>query len=124
MPKKEGRESMVKPALLLENESERIQALNGLHILDTPVEERYERITRLAARLLDIPIVLVNLVDSDVVWFKSCFGADGNSNETSRDDSFCSWTILHDEAMVVPDTLLDPRFKENPYVTGSPHVRF
>jgi signal transduction histidine kinase/ActR/RegA family two-component response regulator len=104
------------------DEDVRIEALRRYEILDSAPEEAFERITALAKRLFDVPIVLVSLVDVDRQWFKSCIGLDTRS--TSRDVSFCAHAILSDEVMVVPDARLDPRFADNPDVTGGPEIRF
>lgn len=103
-------------------EEARLAALDELHILDSEPEERFDRIVRIAAEVFDVPIALVSLVDRERQWFKSCFGLD--VKETSRDMAFCAHAILKDEVMIVPDALLDPRFADNPLVTGEPHVRF
>jgi GAF domain-containing protein len=105
-----------------ENEEQRLATLHGLQILDTPPEERFDRLTRIAQRVLDAPIAIVSLVDSDRQWFKSCQGLD--ATETPRSISFCGHTILGDKAFVVPDAALDPRFADNPLVAGAPHIRF
>ena len=104
------------------NEPERLAALRGLNILYTPSEERFDRITRLARQLLDIPTALISLVDEDRQWFKSAEGLD--ATETPRTVSFCGHAILNDYTLVVEDALLDPRFHDNPLVTGSPGIRF
>ena len=109
-------------AQLPEHEEERLAALNTLDILDSGPEERFDRIVRIASEAFDVPIALVSLVDRDRQWFKSCFGLD--VKETSRDMAFCAHAILENEVMIVPDALLDPRFADNPLVTGKPHVRF
>ncbi|KQV87196.1 hypothetical protein ASD15_28560 [Massilia sp. Root351] len=104
------------------NEAERIAALYALLILDTPREERYDRVIEFAAAEFDVPIALMSLIDSDRQWFKSGVGL--TACETGRDVSFCSHAILRAEIMVVPDALADPRFADNPLVTGPPHIRF
>lgn len=104
------------------DEGRRLAALERYEILDTPPEEAFERITRLAARVLDAPIALVSLVDRDRQWFKSCFGWD--LRESARETSFCTHAIEQDEVLVVPDARLDPRFSGNPLVTGDTHIRF
>lgn len=104
------------------NEAARIEALHGLDILDTPAEERFDSLTRLARRIFGVPIALVSLIDVDRQWFKSSAGLD--ATETARDVSFCSHAILEDDMLVIPDAHADPRFRENPFVTGDPHVRF
>jgi diguanylate cyclase (GGDEF)-like protein len=94
----------------------------ALEVLDTPPEERFDRVTRLARRLFGVPIALVSLVDSDRQWFKSRQGLD--ATETPRDVSFCGHSILEPELFVVEDAHRDERFHDNPLVTGEPHVRF
>lgn len=103
-------------------EQARVGELHALHILDTPPEERFDRLTRLARRLFSMPIAVVSLVDTKRQWFKSRVGLE--ACETSRDVSFCAHAILRDEVMVVPDALLDPRFQDNPLVVGEPYIRF
>ncbi|MBD8527106.1 MBL fold metallo-hydrolase [Pseudomarimonas arenosa] len=105
-----------------DDESDRLAALHALRLLDTPREERFDRYTRLAAGVTDTPVALISLVDDDRQWFKSCFGFD--IEETSREISFCAHAILQRELFVVPDTLLDSRFADNPVVCGEPRVRF
>lgn len=105
-----------------ENESDRIQALDELDILDTPDEERFDRITRLASQLVDAPIVLISLVDEDRQWFKSRVGLE--AQETPREFAFCTHAIMDSDVFVVPDATEDGRFRENPLVTGQPAIRF
>ena len=104
------------------NEEARIQALHGLNLLDSAPEERFDRLTRLAKRLFNVPIALVTLVDKDRQWFKSCVGLD--ATETSRDVSFCGHAILKDDLLLVRDAREDERFHDNPLVTGEPNIRF
>ncbi len=110
------------PPPLPPDESDRIASLHSLRILDTPAEERFDTITRLAALAFEAPIVLVSLVDANRQWFKSCVGLAGS--ETEREISFCGHAILQSTALVIPDALEDPRFADNPLVTGPPHIRF
>jgi diguanylate cyclase (GGDEF)-like protein len=112
---------MLKPRLT-DNELQRLQLLNALQLLDTGPDERFDRLTRMAKRLFDVPIALVSLVDFNRQWFKSCAGLD--VTETSRDISFCGHAILGDEIFVIPDTTADVRFFDNPLVTGPPYIRF
>ncbi|PSF05106.1 histidine kinase [Marinobacter fuscus] len=105
-----------------QEEQQRLSALDALKLLDTPPEERFDRITRLAARMFDVPIALVSLVDKDRQWFKSCYGL--GARETGRDISFCGHAILGKKTFVVPDALADACFADNPLVTGEPHIRF
>lgn len=104
------------------NERERIDSLRLSNILDTTPEERFDRLTRIAKRLFGVPIALVSLVDTDRQWFKSRIGLE--VCETPREISFCGHAILGADIFLVPDTLLDPRFFDNPLVTGAPAIRF
>lgn len=112
---------MVKGAPLPESEKERLAALRELGILDTPVEPEFDRLTALAAQLCDAPIALISLVDAQRQWFKSAYGLD--FRETHRDIAFCSHAILDGKPLVVEDATADPRFEDNPLVTGGLHVR-
>jgi GAF domain-containing protein len=103
-------------------ERQRLAALRALDVLDSPMEERYDRITRAVARIFDVPIALVSLVDADRQWFKSCLGLD--DRQTPRGVSFCAHAILDTDVMQVPDTRSDERFRDNPLVVGDPHIRF
>ncbi|MFC0696733.1 sensor domain-containing diguanylate cyclase [Paraburkholderia humisilvae] len=112
---------MVEPALPA-NEPARLATLHSLHILDTPAEERFDRLTRLAKRLFGVPIAAVSLVDSDRQWFKSSVGL--SVPEMPRKISFCAHAILGDGIMLIDDARNDPRFHDNPLVTGDPNIRF
>ncbi|MES2257509.1 MAG: GAF domain-containing protein [Pseudomonadota bacterium] len=105
-----------------DNEAERLAALYALLILDTPREERFDKIVEFAAAEFDVPIALISLIDSERQWFKSNVGL--TACETGRDVSFCGHAIMHAEIMVVPDAADDLRFADNPLVTGAPHIRF
>ncbi|HBP90265.1 MAG TPA: MBL fold metallo-hydrolase [Nitrospirales bacterium] len=109
-------------AQIPDNEEGRLAALTNLKILDTDPEERYDRIARIASDSFEVPIALVSLIDRDRQWFKSCIGL--NVNETPRDMAICAHAILEDRLLIVPDTFLDPRFADNPLVTGEPRIRF
>ena len=104
------------------DEDRRLRALRETGLLDTEPEERFDRFTRIAAALFDVPIALVSLVDKDRQWFKSRQGTD--VTQTDRDKAFCAHVILGNEVMQVPDALADDRFADNPLVTGEPRVRF
>lgn len=104
------------------DETERLEALHNLEILDTPAEVSLDRITRLVARVLDVPIALVSLVDQDRQWFKSRQGLE--ASETPRELAFCAHAILQTTPLVVPDAAEDARFRDNQLVTGAPHIRF
>jgi len=105
-----------------QEEQARLETLRSLGILDTPPEERFDRLTRMAKRLLGVPIALVSLVDENRQWFKSCFGL--NVSETSRDISFCGHAILGNDLFIIPDTIMDERFADNPLVLNDPYIRF
>lgn len=105
-----------------DNESTRLATLKSLKVLDTPAEERFDRVTRMAKRMFRVPIALVSLVDENRQWFKSAQGLD--ASETPRNVSFCGHAILGDGIFLIPDALADRRFADNPLVTGPPHVRF
>lgn len=104
------------------DEAKRISELYMYGILDTGFEERFDRLTRIAAAVFDTPIALISLVDSDRQWFKSSFGLD--TRQTARDIAFCAHAIRNDEVMIVPDATRDPRFVQNPLVTAAPNIRF
>lgn len=104
------------------DEQARLETLQSLCILDTPQEERFDRLTRMAKRLFGVPIALVSLVDENRQWFKSCFGL--SVSETSRDISFCGHAILGNDPFIIPDTIVDERFADNPLVLSDPHIRF
>ncbi|MFN8514532.1 MAG: PAS domain-containing protein [Thermomicrobiales bacterium] len=103
------------------NEAARLAALRALGILDTPPDERFERITRVARRILGVPITLIGLIDDERQWFKSCQGLD--SSETPRGLTFCAYALNGDGPLLVPDATRDPRFADNPMVVGPPHIR-
>ena len=104
------------------NEVARLQTLRSFDILDTPQEERFDRLTRMARRLFDVPIALVSLVDKDRQWFKSRIGL--TVSETPRDISFCGHSILGEEVFIIPDASSDERFQDNPLVIDKPNIRF
>lgn len=109
-------------APLPSNEAARIQALYDLEILDTGIEDAFDRITRLAATFMDAPVALISLVDANRQWFKSRVGWD--RCDSSRDEAFCAHAILEPDIMVVSDARRDPRFYQNPIVIAEPHIRF
>jgi PAS domain S-box-containing protein len=104
------------------DERERLEALRELRVLDTPPEERFDRIARLAARVFGAPIAMVSLVDAERQWMKACVGFSGS--EMPRETGVCGHTILGDGPLVVTDLGADPRFAGNPLVTGGPGLRF
>lgn len=110
------------PPSLPPNETERLQALRSLDLLDTAEERAFDDLTRLAGYIAGTPICLVSLIDEDRQWFKSRQGLE--ACQTSREISFCGHAILQEEPLIVPDTLLDERFADNPLVLGPPYIRF
>jgi PAS domain S-box-containing protein len=104
------------------DELQRLIALRSLHILDTPPEERFDRITRLAISFFRVPIALITLIEEKRQWFKSHYGTE--IVETPREVAFCAHAILDHDPLVIPDTLLDPRFVNHPLVVHAPHIRF
>ena len=104
------------------DEARRLSVLRELLLLDTPPEERFDKLVGFAAAQFDVPISLFSLVDSERQWFKASVGL--GTCETSREMSFCAHAILRPELLVVTDTFLDERFADNPLVTGPPHIRF
>ena len=107
---------------LPQDEVSRLDALHAYGILDTPAETGFEHLTSLLTRLFRVPVAAVTLVDAQRQWFKSVRGMD--LQETPRDQSFCAHAMWGNGVMIVPDTILDPRFRDNPLVTGKPGLRF
>ncbi|MCC5792214.1 MAG: GAF domain-containing protein [Legionellaceae bacterium] len=103
-------------------ESDRLAALYELKILDTPPEERFDRIVRLASRYLSAPIAYIALLDTDRQWFKASCGL--QAKQTPRNISFCNHTIQQAHPLVVPDARQDERFANSPLVTNAPNIRF
>lgn len=104
------------------DEKQRLSDLHDYVVLDTPPEEMFDHITRLAARICQTPIALISLVDSERQWFKSKVGL--RISETERGIAFCAHAILHRHLFEVNDAARDKRFAENPLVTSGPHIRF
>jgi PAS domain S-box-containing protein len=105
-----------------ENEGARLAALRRHAVLDTPADEIFDRLTRLASSILGTPIALISLVDESRQWFASAVGLDIRS--TPRDVSFCAHAILGSDVLVVPDATTDARFRDNPLVVGDLSIRF
>lgn len=104
-----------------EDECERLAALYGYQLLNTPPEACFDRIAAIAARLCDAPMASVSLVDRDRVHFKSAHGL--GISETARKGSFCDVAIARDDATVVEDATADSRFRDNPMVRETPRIR-
>ena len=112
---------MASPAIPT-NEEQRLRTLQNYLILDTPPEYRFDILTEYAAVTFDVPTALISLVDENRQWFKSRCGLD--TPETPRDVSFCGHAILDDGILMICNASLDPKFSDNPLVTGSPFIRF
>ena len=104
------------------DEQERLADLHAIQLLDTPPEERFERIVRLAMDVFDVPIAYLALIDADRQWLKAKCGL--ARDENGRDESFCGHTILGHGPLIVTDTAADPRFHDNPLVVSNPGIRF
>ena len=104
------------------NQYARLSALRAYEILDTPREAEFDAIVKLVAAICRTPIAVVNLIDENRQWFKAEVGL--GVRETPLDTSLCAHAILERDLLVVPDTLLDVRFADNPLVTGDPRLRF
>ncbi len=102
------------------NENARLDALRALRLSER-AEERFDRVTQLAAEIFQVPMAFVSLVDRERQWFKSTVGLE--VHETPRELSFCAHAILGEQVLVVPDAHQDPRFADNPLVTGDPFLR-
>lgn len=103
------------------DEIARLSALHSLKLLDTPPEERFDRLSRLATQFLKLPVAYVALMDGERQWYKSSCGLP--VGEVPRKHSLCSHTILCEEPIICPNTLLEPRFADNPFVIAEPNIR-
>ncbi len=108
-------------AAIPDNEDERIAALRAAMCAFVPREERFDRITRMAQRMLHVPMAMISIVEDDVQWFRSIQGL--ATPEVARSISFCSHAIVGTDVFQVKDTQLDPRFANNPVVIGPPYIR-
>ena len=104
------------------NEASRLAAIRRYDVLDTPPDGAFERVTRLAARLLGTPIALVSIVDEDRIWFKSKYGLD--IDQIDRAPGLCASAILHDKPWIVSNARNDPRTLANPLVASSFGLQF
>jgi anti-sigma regulatory factor (Ser/Thr protein kinase) len=108
--------------IVVANEAERLKALRQYRILDTDPEQAFDDLTLIASQVCGTPIALISLVDEDRQWFKSRVGI--QARETSRSVSFCAHAIRQQGIFTVTDAMNDPRFRDNPFVHGDPHIRF
>ncbi len=108
---------------MVSNETaQRLAALRRYRILDTKPEQAFDDLTLLASQICETPIALITLLNDERQWFKSRVGT--SLTQTARSVAFCAHTIEQDDLFVIPDTLADDRFRENPLVVGDPWVRF
>jgi GGDEF domain-containing protein len=107
---------------VIEDEPERLASVRSLRALDTPPEPEFDELVELAAWTCHAPMAALSLITEDRQWFKATIGLD--LVETPRDTSFCGHTITGSTTLVVPDTNLDPRFVDNPFVVDAPEIRF
>lgn len=107
---------------VIEQERARLEALDRFDVLDTPREEAFDRITRLAKKLFGVPVAIVSFIDGHRQWYKSCQGLTGA--EAPREHTFCRHVIDDGQPLVVADATKDPRFAQNPYVLTDPGIRF
>ncbi|SDN89135.1 PAS fold-containing protein [Halomonas shengliensis] len=105
-----------------DREAARLEALASLAVLDTPATPAFEQLVDLACDLFETPMALVSLVDRERQWFKARRGIE--VCETPRDISFCAHAVADGKPLVVADASRDPRFRDNPLVTGAPDIRF
>ena len=117
------RNTMRPPTPVPQNERRRLARLRELAILDTAPEPVFDAITKLASEICGTPIALLTMVDQERQWFKANVGL-SDVKETPRDIAFCAHAVIDDAVFVVPDAMLDPRFADNPLVTGEPNIRF
>lgn len=104
------------------NEDARIHSLHDVGILDTPPDERFDRIARLAAGHFDTPMARITFVDRDRTWYKACVGP--SATEGPRDTAICSHTVMRDGVLVSRDMSVDPQFRSFPQVVAEPKLRF
>jgi two-component system NtrC family sensor kinase len=105
-----------------ENESSRLATLRHYSILDSLSQPEFDDASALAALICGTPVSLVSLIDQDRQWFKAATGTE--LTETPRSQSFCAHTLTTAKTLIVPDAQHDPRFADNPLVTGDPNIRF
>ncbi|MFS0795117.1 PP2C family protein-serine/threonine phosphatase [Microbacterium sp. 1P10AE] len=104
------------------DDAARQRAIESLGILDSPRDERIDRVTRIAQEMFGVPMVSVTLLDRDRQWRKSEIGLGGR--EAPREDAFCDFTVREGRTVVIPDASEDERWAGNPFVEGDPHLRF
>jgi serine/threonine protein kinase len=118
----EARHRAVDPVIIPTNESARMDAVERYEILDTPTDGAFDRITALAARMFNVPIAIVSIVDHDRIWFKSHHGLE--VEQIDREPGLCASAILDDSAWIVEDARLDARAMANPLVAAAAGIQF
>lgn len=108
--------------MLQTSESDRIAELKKYDILDTPSEADFDEITSLAAKIFNVPVAIITMVDTDRIWFKSSYGID--VEEIPRDSGLCSSAIMSDDIYIVEDARIDSRTLANPLVAGAMGLQF
>lgn len=114
---------MEKQSPVPDNESDRLQQLRELMVLDSEPEPAFDSLVRMAADICGVPVALISLIDENRQWFKAQTGLTGVT-ETPRDRAFCAHTIMGEGVLEVPDATVDERFNDNPLVTRAPDIRF
>lgn len=109
-------------APLYKKESERLDVVHKMGILDTNPDPIFDKLTKEALERMNVPISTISIIDENREWYMSCQGIP--NKQGPRDIAFCSWALISKDAFIVEDTLKDDRFKNNPYVTGEPYIRF
>lgn len=105
-----------------DTEAKRLREVNRFLTLDFDISKEFTEITALAAELCETPVALITLLDKDINWIKVRTGFPAEA--MPRETSFCQYTVLQDELLIIPDTTRDERFTNNPLVNEAPHVRF
>lgn len=108
--------------MTIETETKRIETLRKFDILDTPPDGTYDHIVKLVAKLLNVPIAIVSLVDTDRIWFKSAFGLD--VQQIPKEEGLCASAILSTDFYMVENALKDPRTLRNSLVTSEFGLKF
>lgn len=103
-------------------ENDRIKNLYKYQILDTPPDGEFDEITSLAAKIFNVPVAIITLVDTDRIWFKSSYGLD--VDQIPRDPGLCSSAIMSDDIYIVENARVDPRTLSNPLVAGLMGLQF
>jgi GAF domain-containing protein len=104
------------------NEEARLAQLRSMNVLDTPPSANFDRICAIARDHYKVGIAAVSFLDAERLWFKAAIGL--NVREVPRDQAICNYAVLRDDVLVIPDLMTDPRFRDLPFVSGAPYLRF